>query len=401
MLRQCATECVCSNHVSGSLGTMLGGYQVLLGGYQARDSHFVEKTFTNLPSHHVLRIKAIFTRVDALEVGKMLVDGIDGAPLPSLRCPLQARSWLLTTRASISHCFAAWRRSFSYLEGPNQHGDSPLGATSACGQDWHGLYNEVQVHIDVTTFHTGQTATVRFEAVGSDRGGYFGVQSLQILSAQSHPSPPSPPSPPGVWQGIIHEDRFPGASGWNASNLGISNCVGLQVPTMLGGYQLLQGSYQARTSDFAEKTFYNLPHHQVLRVKAIYTRVDALSVGQMWIGRCRGDRIHVHGPPSQGPPSPAHNLSSACRRSGDLASLFQLFGGPFCRRTDGRSECMRRELSWCVAPSESSQPLTDSRTLPRSLVLRLLNQMSRPVTYPRRLVQRGSSEHRRHSFALE
>ena len=79
----------------------------------------------------------------------------------------------------------AWRRDFSYLEGPSA--DSPTGSVSACGADWHPLYNEVQVHLDVTTYHTGESATIRFEAVGSDPGGYFGIQDVKLITGVSHP----------------------------------------------------------------------------------------------------------------------------------------------------------------------------------------------------------------------
>ena len=171
--------------------------------------------------------------------------------------------------------FPAWRRDFSYLEGPST--DSPLGAISACGEDYHPLYDELQVHLDVTTYHTGESATIRFEAVGSDRGGYFGVQDLQILAAYAWPSPPQPPSPPGRWEPDYNfEDRWPGATGWSGSaSLAITNCDVLG--TMLGGYQVL-GS-----SDYVEKTFTGLPPHSTLRVQLIYTRVDRLQTGVLLV----------------------------------------------------------------------------------------------------------------------
>jgi len=246
---------------------------VMLGGYQALSAgEAVQKTFTNLPAHQSLRITATFTRIDALATGLMYVDGAE-----------------------------AWRRGFNYREGPSA--DSPTGSVSACGVDWHPLYNEVQVHLDVTTYHTGESATIRFEAVGSDRGGYFGVNDVQITSAVPHPSPPLPPSPPGVWESdVLFHERWPGATGWNGTSVSVTNCGSLG--TMLGGYKVLLGSHGARASAVVEKTFTNLPSHHVLRIRATFTRIDALTNGMMTVDGTeawRRDFSYLEGPSADSP----------------------------------------------------------------------------------------------------
>ena len=165
-----------------TLGTMLGGYQVL-----DATSH-VEKTFTGLPLHGSLRLRMTYTRVDRLSVGLVFVDGAE-----------------------------TWRYSFYYLES---------GSTAACGVGGHPLNNEIQKLVDVTVSHSSDTVTIKVAAEGTE--GWFGIQDISLITAVSHPSPPAPPSPPGNWEPEpVYEDRWPGATGWFApvgTSLAVTTC---------------------------------------------------------------------------------------------------------------------------------------------------------------------------------
>ena len=131
--------------------------------------------------------------------------------------------------------------------------------------------------IDVTASHSSDSVTIRFGAIGSDRGNWWGIQDVQILAAYSWPSPPQPPSPPGIWAPGFHfEDRWPEATGWRSSTpLRVTNCGVLG--TMAGGYQVFGAN------DFVEKAFTGLPPHSSLRVLVTYTRIDTLPIGLLFV----------------------------------------------------------------------------------------------------------------------
>ena len=109
-----------------------------------------------------------------------------------------------------------------------------------CGENYHPVFNEIQVQVDVAVSHSSSTATIRLAALGED--GYFGIQDLTITSAMALPSPPSPPNAPGIWQsGPAFIDSWAGATGWQGTyngewvgtSLGVTTCADLG--TMLGG----------------------------------------------------------------------------------------------------------------------------------------------------------------------
>jgi len=219
----------------GSLGMMLGGYDVFGPGA------YTEKTFGPLPNHTELRVTARYFRVDAWSrntYGQMLVDGN-----------------------------VVWQREFSYLE---------AGSTSACGTSGHPINNEIPADADVVVAHSGRMVTIRFTSTlpASSPRSFWGVNDVKVSTVQPYPSPPAPPFAPGVWLESIR-DRWPGATGWTGTSTAITACG--EFGLMLGGYQTLD------TSSFVEKVFTDLPPHSMLQVRAMYTRVDRLGAGLMYV----------------------------------------------------------------------------------------------------------------------
>ena len=125
-------------------GTMLGGYQVLDA------SAYVEKTFTNLPSHQTLRLRLTFTRVDNLDTGLIHVDGAE-----------------------------TWRRTFGIY--------SVVGSEPMCGAaNRHSFYYEIQEKVDLMVTHSAESVTIRVGAAGTT--GWWGIQRVRIETAASLPS---------------------------------------------------------------------------------------------------------------------------------------------------------------------------------------------------------------------
>ena len=119
----------------GSLGTMIGGYgQLGAGGY-------LEKTFSGLPTHTSLRIRATLFKIDQWASANFEVL-LDGA--------------------------VAWQ-SASYTS----HGDY------ICGNPGHNQ-RDMAVDVDVTAAHSGSSATLRFTTTITGSDDFWGLQGVTV-----------------------------------------------------------------------------------------------------------------------------------------------------------------------------------------------------------------------------
>ena len=210
---------------------MLGGHGVFGPG------SWVERTF-QLPAHTAIRLQLTFIRVDAWADGdgQVFVDGN-----------------------------LAWQRPLSHRD---------RESTGACGTMGHVVNDEVPAQVDVTVAHYTESVTIRVTS-SVTRGGwwtgdaYWGMNDFVLSAVTAHPSPPAPPLAPGIWtsnplilprggqpqENVLlvgsdadapsgeasggatsdewtpddwtsspFEDRWPGASGWHGTSLGVTTC---------------------------------------------------------------------------------------------------------------------------------------------------------------------------------
>jgi len=200
----------------GTLGSILGGYNVAAGG------NFLRKVYQHLPEHTGIHVMLDAIAIDSWDAERFIVE-VDGTVV-----------WAVTRTGD---------------ERGAQH----------CGAANSGWY-ETRYRIDVTLPHTKSDVTINvlttLNGPGNDES--FGIDNVHI-------GPPASETWPTV-------DNFDGGStqGWSgypANELVTTNCG--DYGTILGGY--------AKTAQYAyfEKTFDALPPHRGLVIQMTVYYIDS------------------------------------------------------------------------------------------------------------------------------
>ena len=265
----------------GEGSTIVGGY-----GHFGKGA-FLERTFSSLPAHWGLRLRLDFLLIDywGRENAQIFIDG-------SLAWSSSRRNWNDWTTLGDGY---GW--------------DHPCGR-----RKWR--QSDVVAHVDTTTYHFKESATIRITTEASQNYQWWGVQDFKLETMTPHPSPPAPPFAPGVWEapfGLISREIFPGRNeGWSGVPSAEVTTVCGELGTFLGGDQVFGvGAY-------VEKTFVNLPAHHGIRVQFTFLKVDhwngrqgvaLLDGGEIW----RSDVYHQQGGYTDG----RHGSAQNARGRGD------------------------------------------------------------------------------------